>query len=577
MNLSEHNYDVVIIGSGGAGLMAALKASQKSLSVAVLSKVMPTQSHTVAAKGGINAALSNIDEDKVEWHIYDTIKGSDWLADYKAVELMCQMAPQIIIELEHLGVPFSRHQNNKIEQRIYGGQSGNFGASPSPHRACFAADRTGHAILHNIYQQTLKNGVKFFNYHLALDLICDKENCYGVMSYDLENGLIRKFNASNVIIATGGYSQIYKTTTSSSICTGDGNGLALRAGFALKDMEFIQFHPTGILSSGFLISEAARAEGAYLTNSLGQRFMAHYAPNYKDLAPRDIISRCMTREIIENRGCGKNKDHILLHLENIDPNILSTKLPEILSLAKTYEKIDITKEPIPVAPSVHYTMGGISTNINAQVLNAENQIINGLYAIGETACVSVHGANRLGCNSLLDILVFACVAINNISKEAHIKNPAKNLYEQSLDNFNTLLTKNGTTKSSDIKPKLQELMSLRTGIFRNEELLKQGISELTDLINLAKDIKINDKSLIWNTELEETIELQNMLLNAKATIYSALQRKESRGAHFRDDYQQRDDQNYHHHTICSLSHNETLIFNEQEVDLSPFVIEERRY
>ncbi len=581
-DINNYNYDVLVIGTGGAGLMAALKASQKGLNVACLNKAFATNSHTVAAQGGINAALGNIDDDKVEWHIYDTIRGSDFLADQAAVDYMCRKAPSAIQELEHLGVAFSRTKNGKLDQRIYGGQSGNYGKSPSPHRACFASDRTGHTILHTLYQKCLSQNVTFFNYHLVLDLLTENNQCFGVTAIDMESGEFRAFISSNTIIATGGYSQIYHTTTSSTICTGDGNAMILKSGLPLKDMEFIQFHPTGLYGSGFLISEAARAEGAYLTNNKSERFMEKYAPNYLDLAPRDVIARAIANEIFNGRGVGDKKDHVLLHLEHIPEEIIKNRLPEIWHLAHTYTNIDICKQPVPVVPSVHYTMGGIPTNIYGQVLNQNDEIVVGLSAIGEAACISVHGANRLGCNSLLDLIVFGTSCIEklnyNLNNRAIIPSKIKTLIEYSFNSINALSDNyNNSSNINTLKFSLQETMSKYVGIYRDNNTLKQALNKLDQLINEASDLKLNSKSLIWNNQLQEIVELKNMLLLAKTTIICAINRTESRGSHYRNDYTGRDDTNWLKHSMCYLAKDGSISTYDSKVDTSIFNPEPRKY
>jgi succinate dehydrogenase / fumarate reductase, flavoprotein subunit len=577
--IQTHHYDILIIGTGGAGLMAALHASSTGKSVACVSKVFPTQSHTVAAQGGINAALGNLDDDKVEWHMYDTIQGSDWLADQDAVEYMCRQAPKAIQQLEKLGVPFSRHTSGQLDQRIYGGQSSHLGKGPSPHRACFAADRTGHAILHTLYQQCLKANVVFFNYHMAIDLLMAHGECYGVLAWDMEMGVIRIIQAQHVILATGGYGQIYDTTTSSSICTGDGTAMVARAGLPLQDMEFIQFHPTGIYGSGFLITEAARAEGAYLSNSKGERFMERYAPNYLDLAPRDVISRAIATELFEGKGCGPLKDHVLLHLEHLSPKKIHERLPEIATLAKTYAHIDITKTPVPVTPSVHYTMGGIPTTLHGQVITANGDTVPGLYAIGEAACISVHGANRLGCNSLLDLIVFGTATIQNMEVTGSKRTAPTTAIQPVLEKFTTLLATqpSHSRPASILRTHTQHLMSKHAGIFRTHTLLEEGLICMRELLDEAAHPHVQDHSLIWNNTLQEALEVQNMALLGYITLNASLHRTESRGAHYRSDYPTRDDNQWLNHSLSSFSALSTLKVKNRPVRMHLYTPQERKY
>lgn len=575
---SLHKTDVIIVGAGGAGLMAALQAAQKNYRVACISKVFPTRSHTVAAQGGINAALGNLDEDHIDWHIYDTIRGSDWLADQDAVAYMCSKAPMILRYLEHLGVPFSRNHKGTLDQRIYGGQSSHFGQGPSPHRACFAHDRTGHAILQSLYQQCLKAKVQFFSDHLLLDILTTATQCHGILVLDIQTGLLRVLQAPNVILATGGYGQIYQTTTSSSICTGDAAAILARHHFPLQDMEFIQFHPTGIYGSGFLISEAARAEGAYLTNGLNQRFMEDYAPTYRDLAPRDVITRAIATELIEQRGCGSQKDHVLLHLEHLTTQQIDERLPEIKQLAKTYAHINIHTEPIPVVPSVHYTMGGIPTDMNGHVLGPTAKPVEGLYAVGEAACVSVHGANRLGCNSLLDILVFAHATIESLPNQSARATPIPPyLITNALSHFQQLRLQKGEIPPSMIRKELQHIMSSYGGIFRNESLLKAGLAGLEELHKLSEQLHIPDQSLLWNQSLLEAVEVKNMVLLGMITLSSALNRKESRGAHYRQDHPTRQDKKFLHHSLCHLETSGKMKHTKRAVNMSLYPPEARKY
>ncbi len=553
--------DIIIIGAGGAGITASLQASKHKLKVLCLSKVHPLRSHTIAAKGGINAALGNVAEDKWQWHAYDTIKGSDWLADQDAVEFMCKNAALAIRELENMGVPFSRLENGKIYQRLYGGQSTYFGEKTGAYRACSVADRTGHSILNILYQQALKNNVKFLDNHFAIDLLMEEGRCKGLVALNMEEGIINYCIAPYTIIATGGYGQVYRTNTSSSICTGDGNAMVLRAGLPLKDMEFIQFHPTGLYGSGFLVTEAARSEGGFLVNNKGERFMEKYAPGYADLASRDVIARAMSEEIAIGNGCGSKKDHLLLKLNHINKNILETKLPEVIDIAKRFVGINVRIEPIPVVPSVHYTMGGIPTNLQSEVIDTKGQVVPGLMAIGEAACVSVHGANRLGCNSLLDLIVFGRAAADraneNIAKqnsqEVYIKDI--NILNTPVNKIESLLKRKKNYNHDALLNEMKDLMSLYVGVFRNEEGLLKAEERIVELYNYLDKIGLQDKNLIWNNELSEVLELENMLLESWATIFSARKRTESRGSHYRNDFSTRNDTNWMKHSIIALNNN----------------------
>ena len=556
-NKKYHTYDIVIVGAGGAGLMAALHAAKQGFSVACISKVHPTRSHTVAAQGGINAALGNISEDNWQWHMYDTIRGSDWLGDQDAIEYMCSQAASTIRNLEQMGLPFTRNAAGKIYQRVYGGQSTHFGKGKLAHRACSVADRTGQAIVHTLYQQALSQRVEFFVDYVSLDLIMDQEgSCKGVTAWSLEDGTLHNFQSHYVMLATGGHGQIYATNTSSSICTGDGNAMALRAGLALKDMEFVQFHPTGLYGSGLLITEAARSEGAYLTNSEGERFMQSYAPSYGDLASRDVIARAMATEIAQGRGCGEEKNYLHLHLEHMDAEMIKHKLPTVLETTKTFAGIDPRYDPIPVSPACHYTMGGIPTNRHAEVLDADGTIISGLIAIGETACMSIHGANRLGCNSLLDIIVFGKAAVEHITEKLSPRTPHSALPAALLDKsyirFDALRSNKSDISSAPLRHKLQQIMEKYAGVFRNEAMLTEGIEALSSVEMQLKDLNVKDSSLMWNTELLEALELQNMVALAKVTLFAAKQRTESRGAHYREDYPNRYDEEWLAHSMVSL-------------------------
>ncbi len=570
MNQPEQlEYDVVVVGAGGAGLMAAMHTAMQGFSVACISKVHPTRSHTVAAKGGINAALGNVLADDWRWHMYDTVRGSDWLGDYDAIELMCREAPNAIRELEQLGVPFTRQENGKLYQRVYGGQSSNYGKAPPPPRACAAADRTGHAILHTLYQQALKHRTDFFTEHFALDLLMEDEQCKGLIAWSIEEGKLRQFHAKSVIIATGGYGQAYQTSTSSSICTGDGNAMVLRAGLPLQDMEFVQFHPTGIAGNGLLISEAARGEGGYLTNKNGERFMERYAPTYKDLASRDVIARAISQEVKEGRGCGEKGDHIFLNVQHLDIETLRHKLPTILETAATFANVDARKEPIPVAPSVHYTMGGIPTNRYGEVVPGVGESkVKGLYAVGEAACTSVHGANRLGCNSLLDLIVFGKQVALQIAKnevpKTRIPKASKETLAQALASFNNLL--NESDKTSSIKKQLNAMklvMDAQGGMFREHQTLLEGNQQLLEI--QQQPVSIHSKSLMWNTELVELLEFKNLLVQAQATLSSALMREESRGSHYRNDFKARNDQEWLKHSLIRLDENQDFIHSHRAV------------
>lgn len=577
---------VLVIGAGGAGIMAALQSASLGLDVVCITKVHPLRSHTVAAKGGINAALGNVSADNWRWHMYDTIKGSDWLADQDAVEFMCSNAASAIRDLEKLGVPFSRDNNGKIYQRIYGGQSADFGKGEHVYRACAAADRTGHAILNTLYQQALKCGVRFVENNFALDLLMENGVCKGAVALDIDQGVINIFSASYTIIASGGYGQIYKTNTSSSICTGDGNAMVLRAGLPLQDMEFVQFHPTGIYGSGFLITEAARGEGAYLINSNGERFMEKYAPRYADLASRDVVARAMAMEVKEGRGVGAKKDHLLLKLSHLNKDTLYKKLPEVVELAKKFANIDVSVDAIPVAPSVHYSMGGIPTDVSAQVLDMQGDIVPGLMAIGEAACVSVHGANRLGCNSLLDLIVFGKAAADKIkAKQEQGEIPAKTtvskvLVDNILAGFNKVLNMKGDIRTSEMLLTMKEEMSAHAGVFRDEAELMQCEDKIRYLGSSFSNLSLKDKGLIWNNSLIEVFELQNMLLQALATVVSARKRTESRGSHYRSDYPSRDDKNWLAHSLVTIDGDDKITYKNRNVRVlenTNFLPEERKY
>ncbi len=551
----DHTYDVVVLGAGGSGLRAAVGLSEAGLKTACISKVFPTRSHTSAAQGGISAALGNMGEDDWRWHMYDTVKGSDWLGDQDAIEYLCKEAPKAVVELERYGVPFSRTDDGKIYQRPFGGMTKNYG-NGTAQRTCAAADRTGHAILHTLYGQALKQNTEFFIEYFALDLIMKNGECKGVIAWNLTDGTIHRFRSHITIIATGGYGKVYYSATSAHTCTGDGNAMILRAGLPLQDMEFVQFHPTGIYGVGCLITEGVRGEGGFLVNGKGERFMERYAPNAKDLASRDVVSRSMEMEINEGRGAGKNKDHINLHLDHLDKKVIDERLPGISEAAKTFANVDVNKEPIPVVPTVHYNMGGIPTNYKAEVLtlNGSEKTVPGLMAIGEAACVSVHGANRLGSNSLIDLVVFGKAAAKRASELVKPGSPHEEVSnsetDKCLSRFDKIRNSNGSTKTSELRLKMQKTMQSKCAVFRTEKTLKEGVDQIRKPYKGMEDLSVKDKSLLFNTDLVETLEFDNLISQALTTMDSAYNRKESRGAHAREDYSKRDDKNFMKHTLA---------------------------